>query len=204
LRRKKRSCIYTKDNSSVFLLLKDRPEIAKVLNGHDSLKRWLVKQFSGKATKFPILWDSEEPTEGASAEHYLPQKNKPAKIRVSKKLNGLDQLSGAIFELFNVRYYKGHSRLRQKAYNGEISKKEYSNQSLKLEYKAMKKCKYFLKKHYSVFAAADGSNLVYQKIMSLGTLHDFLAMFEQCDVESSFDKFYEEKITPYLFKKEKI
>jgi len=43
-----------KDNSSVSLLMKDRPEIAKILDGHDSLKRWLAQQFSGKQTGFPI------------------------------------------------------------------------------------------------------------------------------------------------------
>jgi hypothetical protein len=36
--------IGVKDNSSVSLLLKDRPEIAEVLKGHDALKHWLVEQ----------------------------------------------------------------------------------------------------------------------------------------------------------------
>jgi hypothetical protein len=145
LRRKIYFYMNVKDNSSVSLLMKDRPEIAEILSGHDSLKRWLVEQFSGIVTEFPILWETEEPKGGDIAEHLYPCKNKPAYIRVSRKLSGFDQLSGVIFELFNIQYYKWHIWLWKKACKGEIGKQEYSHRSLRLEYEAMKKCRRFLK-----------------------------------------------------------
>jgi hypothetical protein len=193
-----------KDNSSVSLLLKDRPEVAEVLNGHDALKHWLVEQFSGKATKFPILWDPEEPETSSMAEHRYPLKNKPAYIRVSRKISRCDQLSGIIFELFNIRYHKKHLLLWKKACKGEIGKQEYSYRSLRLEYRAMKKCKQFLKKNSLTFSTAGDSNSkVYKRIMSLTSFREFFAEFQSCK-ETSFTKLYEESIVPYLLKKKDI
>ncbi len=191
-----------KDNSSVSLLLRDRPEIAEILNGHDSLKRWLVEQFSGKVTKFPILWDPKEPEASDTAEHCYPSRNKPAKIRVSRNISGLDQLSGIIFELFNIRYHKKHRRLWKKACKGEVGKQEYSFRSCRLEYKAWKKCRRFFKKHSSVFATADDSNEVYNSIMSSTSFLEFYAtMKERYDGETYFEKRYEKRIVQYLSKK---
>ena len=194
--------INVKDNSSVSLLLKDRPEIAEILNGHDSLKRWLVEQFSGKVTKFPILWDPKEPEASVFADHMYPWKNKPAEIRVSSNMSGLDQLSGIIFELFNIRYHKRNLRLWKKSCNGKIGKQEYSFRSYRLEYKAWKKCKRFVKKHSSVFATADdsNSNILYKKIMSMTSFRDFFAGFGRRG-ETYFEKVYEERIVPHLSKK---
>lgn len=197
--------INVKDNSSVSLLLKDRPEIAKVLYGHDSLKRWLIEQFSGKATKFPILWDPKEPEASDAADHCYPLRNKPAKIRVSRNMSGLDQLSGIIFELFNIRYHKEHRRLWKKACKGEIGKQEYSFRSCRFEYKAWKKSRRFFKKHSSVFAAADDSNEVYNRIMSLTSFLEVYAIMKERDGgETYFEKLYEESIVPNLLKKRDI
>ena len=194
--------IDVKDNSSVSLLMKDRPEIAEILNGHDSLKRWLVEQFSGKVTKFPILWDPKEPEASVFADHMYPWKNKPAEIRVSRNMSGLDQLSGIIFELFNIRYHKKHRRLWKKACKGEIGKQEYSFRSCRLEYKAWKKCRRFFKKHSSVFATADDSNKVYNSIMSLASFCESYAIKKELSGgETYFEKVYEERIVPYLSKK---
>ena len=124
-------------NTTVSRLLNDRPEIAEVLNGHGLLKQWLVEQFSGKVTKFPIQWDPKEPEDGDIAEHCHPQRNEPAKVRVSRNMSGLDQLSGVVFELFNIQYHKGHSRLWEKACSGKIGEQEYSHRSYRLEYKAL-------------------------------------------------------------------
>lgn len=189
---------------SVSQLLEDRPEIAGLLNGHDTLKRWLVEQFSGKVTKFPIEWDPKEPEDSEVAEHNQPRSNEPAKIRVSRNMDGLDQLAGVVFELFNIQYHKGHSRLWKKAGNGKIGKQEYSHRSYRLEHKAMRKCKHFLKKHSSVFAGADASNEAYNWIMSSTSLQEFhTIIMERCGGETYYMKVYEESVTPYSEKSKK-
>lgn len=191
-------CMDVQDNHSVSLLLKDRPEIAELLNGHDALKRWLVEQFSGKVTRFPILWDTKEPEDSSIAEHCHPRRNEPAKIRVSRNMSGRDQLSGVIFELFNIQNHKGHSRLWKKACNGKIGKQEYSFRSYRLEYIAWKKCRRFLKKHSSVFSTADDSNRVYSEIMFLNSFRDFFATLKgRYSGETYFEKIYEERIVSF-------
>ena len=107
-------------NTSVSLLLKDRPEIAEILKGHDDLKRWLIDQFSGKVTKIPIQWRLDEPETGDIAECSLPRGNEPAEIRVSRHMSGPDQLSGVIFELFNIQNHTTFCRLWEKACRGQI------------------------------------------------------------------------------------
>lgn len=190
-----------KDNSSVCLLLEDRPEIAELLNGHDAFKRWLVEQFSGKATKFPILWDPNEPSSSDVADNNGPRRNESAKIRVSRNMNGLEQLSALVYELFNIRNHKRHSWLWKKACNGKIGKQEYSFQSCRLEYKAWKKCRRFFKKHSSVFAAADDSNRVYNIIMPAISFREFFAAVKkESGGETYYGKIYEERIVPHLKK----
>lgn len=194
-----------KDNSSVCLLLDDRPEIAELLNGHDVLKRWLVEQFSGKATKLPILWDPKEPESSDVAECCHPRRNEPAKIRVSRNLSGLEQLSAVIFELFNIQYHKRHGWLWKKACNGKIDKQEYNFQSCRLEYKAWKKCKRFLKKHSSVFTPAEDSGWIYNGIMSATSFREFFAAVKKgSGGEIYFAKIYDERIMPHLKKKMKL
>ena len=117
-------------------------------------------------------------------------------------MSGLDQLSGIIFELFNIRYHKKHRRLWKKAGKGEIGKEEYSFRSCRLEYKAEKKCRRFFKKHSSVFATADDSNEVYNSIMSLNSFREFYAIMKEREGgETYFEKVYEKRIEPYLSKK---
>ena len=195
-------CMDVRDNSSVCLLLEDRPEIAELLNGHDVLKRWLVEQFSGKATKFPILWDPKEPEDDDVSEYCGPRRNEPAKIRVSRNMNGPEQLSAIVYELFNIRNHKRYSRVRKKACEGKFDKQEYILQAYCLEYKAMKKCKRFLKKYSLVFAAADDSNRVYNVITSTTSFREFFtAVKKESGGETYYEKMYDERIVPHLEKK---
>jgi hypothetical protein len=192
-----------KGNSSVSLLLKDRPEIAEVLKGHDSLKRWMVEQFSGKNTKFPILWDPKEPEVSDIAEHSLPQRNEPAKIRVSRNMNGLDQLSGIIFELFNIRNQKKYNILWKKACKGEIGKQKYILRCFRLEYQALIKCKKFFKKNSLIYSTVENSkpNTPYKSIIFLKSFKYFAGF--QTSRENYFAKEYEQRIAPYLLNKKK-
>jgi hypothetical protein len=163
-----------------------------------------LSKFSGKATEFPILWDTEEPETSDMAEHRYPWKNKPPYIRVSRKISGRDQLSGIIFELFNIRYHKKHLRLWKKACKGEIGKQEYSYRSMRLEYRAMKKCKQFFKKNSLIFSTADDSNSkLHKRIMSLTSFREFFAEF-QPSKETYFAKVYDERIVPFLLKKRDV
>lgn len=193
-----------KRNYSVPLLLADRPEIAELLEGHDALKKWMVRQFSGKVTKFPIQWDTEEPDDSDIAEHNQPRRNEPAKIRVNRNLSGLDQLVAVIFELFNIQNHKKFDRLWEKAYSGKIDKHKLSRRSFSLEYKAWRRCRRFLKKHASVFAAADDSNVAYSHIMSRTSFREYYAgLLKHSGGETNYTKFYEEKIVPFQKKREK-
>jgi hypothetical protein len=183
------------ENSSVSLLLQTRPQVAILLKDHDTLKRWLIAQFSGKATKFPILWDPDEPEDSEIAEHSLPCGNKPAKIRVSKKMSGRDQLSAVIFELFNIQYCEKQSQLWKQACAGVIGKREYSLRAYRLEYKAMKKCGGFLKRHASVFATMDDSNDLYNLMTSLTSFREFFGdIKKRYGGETYFDRVFEERI----------
>ena len=194
-------CCKNRGLSSVSLLFEDRPEIAELLNGHDALKQWLVDQFSGKVVKFSVQWDTKEPEGGDVAEHNQPRRNDPAKIRVSKKMSGIDQLSGVVFELFNIQYHKRHSRLWKQACDGKIDKQEYSRRTYWLEYKAKGKCKRFFKKHSSVFAVTDASNEIYNMIMSPMSFQEFYAVIkERCGGETYYMKVFEERVTPHLKK----
>jgi hypothetical protein len=85
------------------------------------LKQWLVEQFSGKGTRFPIQWNPDEPETGNIAECSLPLVNEPAEIMVSRNISGYDQLSGVIFELFNIQNHKKFCQLWKKACRGQIN-----------------------------------------------------------------------------------
>ena len=195
LKRKIYPCMNVRNNSSVSLLLEDRPEIAELLKGHDDLKRWLFEQFSGKATKFPILWDPREPKMSDTAECSRPWKNKSAKIRVSRGLSGLDQLAGVAYELFNIRNDERFSRIWKKAFKGKIDKQKYILEADWFEYKAMKKCRRFLKNHQSVFATADDSDRIYNTIMFVPSFRKYLKGNTN---ETYFARTYDEKIVPRL------
>ena len=195
LKRKIYPCMDVTDNSSISLLLEDRPVIAELLKGHDDLKRWLDEQFSGKATEFPVLWDQKEPEDSDVAEHCYPRKNESAKIRVSRNLSGLDQLAAVVYELFNIRNHERYNRIRKKACEGKIDKQEYILRANLFEYKAMKKCRGFLKKHQLVFAVADDSDRIYNMIMSVTSFRKF---FKEHSNETYFAKIYDERIAPRL------
>ena len=186
------------DNSSVSDLLKDRPEVAELLYGHDDLKQWLIEQFSGNATRFPIQWDTKEPEDSEWAEHCYPRQNETAKIRVSRSISGVDQLSGVVYELFNIQNHYRYKQIQKKAFNGEFSKQEYHLRAYRLEYAAMKKCKLFLKNHPSVFATACDSDELYCTIMSLGSFQEFFANLDRTNHgKTYFEKVYEDRIAPY-------
>jgi hypothetical protein len=195
-------CMDVRDNSSVTHLLEDRLEIAELLNGHDVLKRWLVEQFSGKTTKFPILWDPNEPNSGYVSEYHGPIRKEPAKIRVSRNISGLEQLSTLVYELFNISNHKRHNLLWKKACNGMIGKQEYGFQSCRLEYKAWKKCRRFFKKHPSVFAVVGDSILAHNVVMSATSFPEYFAFVKkESGGETYYEKMYEERIVPHLEKK---
>ena len=193
----------TTGKPAVCQLLEDRPQINKLLNGHDGLTRWLVGQFSGKATNFPIVWDPNEPEDGSKAECCFPQENEPAKIRVSRNMCGRDQLAALIYELFNIRNCNKAEQIHIKACKGKLEREEYIRQNYRLEYNALRRCRKFIKKKALAFFDSENTNRLYDIYMYKWSFKEFYrASVEKKEGEVHFANFYDKAILPYLIKKQ--
>jgi hypothetical protein len=130
-------------------LLKDRPAMRGIVDADDFVYQWVVRQFDSRRQFGRIHWDPREPKSGRPAEHQIAYLASPAYIRLSsaKTISGCDSWLALVFELHNIQNSKSFEELYKEAIAGRIDRKQYSDECLALEFKALVQTQTFFRRH---------------------------------------------------------
>ena len=128
-------------------MIKDRPLMGKHITKKDFVWKWAVRKFAGEDLPDTIDWNNGNPYQGAWADCVHPAKSEGGYIRIKNLKNDtFDSLwAKAVFELINITLYVNILKLIQKAYRGQISKKNFIINMAKIEFKAVKMTEQFYK-----------------------------------------------------------
>jgi len=179
-----------------------RQGVGTVINESKEVHAFLLKAFTGLYTSVPLAWDPREPNDNAYAEHKPSLNRKLINIRVSSKLNPLDQVACMVYEAINAQNEKEFAKLTDEAHSGDLTKTEFIDSILRLEHKSLKKTREFLSSH-EPFKGADISKTVFYSKMN-GTPEEFDAFIEYLhaikrddyDVFKHYSDFYDFIIPP--------
>ncbi len=146
-------------------MMQDRKPMCFLVTKGDPIYNWVSRQFAGEACGERISWNPEEDLGKPSiykADHCYPSKNEKAYIRIrSNNGNGnfYDEHSlweSCIFELHNIRSYKGFDKVFHDACNGKVTKEEWLKRNTEIEYKANVRVKDFFYKNWAPFLESKG------------------------------------------------
>jgi hypothetical protein len=131
-------------------LLHDRPELNKMIIKGDSIWNWAVGQFAGVATGERIFWDESDlysKSFECFGDNLYATPGKPGRIRLRKtdsdgKPMAADKLAyGLIYECSNIGSGPDYKRVDQSALRGELTKEQYIEDELRIEFRAYSKTK---------------------------------------------------------------
>lgn len=116
-----------------------------VIQPEDAVVRWLVEQFNGKDTGFPVFWDQDKPANDAQADHTMPLLGVPASVRVFEPLDSDGTPTFrfeimwycVVYEMHNLKNFLSFKDLVQKVPTGEIRREQFVEECARLEYKAL-------------------------------------------------------------------
>jgi hypothetical protein len=135
------------------LMMSDRPEMRKFISKGDRVWTWIVNQFAGASTGFPISWINHPTGSMATfvdpsySSYYSPAiGNAPAYLTVSElsrsgsgHVDGEQMWASLIFELFNIRNAKQVTRIEDLAISEKISKEQFIIEITRIEYDTLMK-----------------------------------------------------------------
>ncbi len=181
---------------------RSRPGVEAVLSESQDVYTFLTKAFTGLYTSVPLAWDSREPNDNAYAEHKPSLNRRLINIRVSSKLNALDQVACIVYEAINAQNEQQFADLTDAAHRGSLTKTEFIHSILSLEHKSLKKTRDFLSIH-EPFKSTDISGTVFYSKM-IGTPEEFDAFLDYLhsikrddyDVFKHYSDFYDFIIPP--------
>jgi hypothetical protein len=131
-------------------LLKDRPEMARLVTPDDEIFQWAVRKFAGEDVPGRILWDRELPAI-AWADHRVPTPGKPARVRLRTAMPlgaslgptrsfGFEELwSMLAYELHNVQSYQRFREVAEAARDGHLTRDGYVLENTRLEFHALQR-----------------------------------------------------------------
>jgi hypothetical protein len=120
--------------SQIDQLLRDRPNIAPVLQRHAGLTAWLIRAFVGEFTQgHPIRWRNDDSNLGASLGKNSHDNNGPF-IVVSSKVGPIDQLMIAIYECLSAQRMPEWDALWSSASSQSVTKREFVLRAMRLEH----------------------------------------------------------------------
>ena len=156
-------------------MLDDRPELRGVLTREDPVWKWLVDCFDGELIDCRVYWNLDRPINGNIAEHTPKFHQYPACIYItdSTDVSPVDKWACVVFEMFNLTNTKKFDVLKTEAINGAISRKEFADRCVQLEFLALKKTHDFLALNPIVVSPSE-KDLWYSWVTSdLGTFEQY-------------------------------
>lgn len=172
--------------SQVEEVIRDRPEMGKVINREPALREMLESGFEGDAWSGRVHWDDQEPTGPTSAEHWSQYRGQPTSVRVSKnpKTSAVDKCEMLAFELYNVGFDKEFFRLANAAIEKRIARDDYVTSLVRLEFEALMKTRAFFSEHPLAEEADYEENRAYAQMMTLtGDFNNYWRHFEEPNPE---------------------
>ena len=128
-------------NNQLEQIIKDRPEMLKMVNKNDTIWNWVASRMGGKDIKSMIYWQESSSNiflipEGVNAVHAYPTNKSEGRIWVKHSENAEEMWSGLIYELHNIKNGKNFEKIEQDARLWICNKAEYIRRYAKLEYGA--------------------------------------------------------------------
>jgi hypothetical protein len=130
-------------------VLADRPDMAGVLREDDPVVAWVIAGFNGERIGQRVYWNGASPQSGQTAEHSPPYYHYPAHICISggTETTPVDKWASLVFEFFNLENHKDFEKLTAEAMKGKVSREQYGDSCVALEFLAMQKTRAFLDEH---------------------------------------------------------
>lgn len=125
----------------------DRPSMKGLICEGGELYDLVVMRFNKGASGNRVYWDVDVPADGINAEHQPKQDGGLPYVRITDAatVSGRDKWCLLIFELENLQNSKQAQNLHTQATTGSISRKEFVNEVIKLDFEAMLRTKDVLK-----------------------------------------------------------
>jgi hypothetical protein len=188
------------DESTLSMILGDRPRLAETLAGHEQVKNWVESRFKPGALPVELMWDPGEPQGGQPVEHEYLSPDGPAAIRIGSGFSGLDQLTGLIYDLNNIEDYPEFQVIYDSAVSGDIDRGEYARLMLAQEFAGLQKTRAFLDRHLADHLGDSvNENPMYFRIMKADTSLD--AHIERYskggfNLQTYYEQMYDQEIVP--------
>lgn len=188
------------EESTLAVLLEERPRLAEALAGHDQVQTWIESRFEPGALPVELIWDPSEPQGGQVAEHELLSEEGPASIRIGSGYSGLDQLTGLLYELNNLEDYPEFQLIYNAAVRGEIDRSEYARRMLAQEFEGLQRTRAFMKEHLSGHLEDSvNQNPMYFRVMRADTsLDTHVETYAKngFELHSYYEQLYDQEIAP--------
>jgi len=192
----------TRGEAQVRRMCAERPALARALADHPPLRDWLAGEFDGRSIGFPIEWDGSEPLTGAAAEHEYPLGPGAARVRVRSGASGLDQLTGLVFELQNIRGFGTFEAAFQAALRGEIGRREFTERMAECEFGALTRTRAFLEAQLGALSVLELRDhpLTAHVLDASPTLEGQRRKYERLghDIEERFGAAWDQEIKPRM------
>lgn len=139
----------------------DRPEMKQVGKPDDTLWRWVVAGFAGSTCGALVEWDPTPPQGTALCQYVPPAGGAPGRIMMRKSTEH-DPLTperiwaGLVFEMYNIAFYSDVLSLQLRAYNGNISERDYVKGVFINEYRAIARTRSFFVHVYLPYVIENG------------------------------------------------
>ena len=137
----------THGEKQVRAMVADRPEMARIVSPGDPVWNWVARRFDGEGYSFRIYWDGATSASEAVASHDSPFQGLGARIRVAprdKTRRGAEwSWMLAVYELLNQAGSFQFENMYQQALEGRVSRSDYLKGTMRIEYWALKRLRYF-------------------------------------------------------------
>lgn len=157
--------------SEVEKLMRDRPQIAAIIEKHRSLRAWLEKSFNGNLSKSKIFWRDDDSSLPANSHGENFDEQCGTVIVVSRKPSAIDQLTILIYECVNAGYKDTYRRLIEAASAGKIEREDFVLESMQTEHKACLGAQRVLRNNLHLTKEEASKTDAYRKV--LGEPSDF-------------------------------
>lgn len=141
-------------DAQVMQLMRDRPDMVRLLLKQDDLRNYLVWNFGGLDTAVHVAWEDKEPVSGRSTEYnftaLLDEFGRNfGLVRVTHDLSypAIDKCVMLVFEMENARSRNRWESLMWMAYKNQISREDYARSCAHLEFETTKRAAQFFRKH---------------------------------------------------------
>jgi hypothetical protein len=141
-------------------MLKDRPEMARLVHKGDLIYAYASRQFGGASCGYRIDWDSSPPAGRAPSEHFYDSRSSRIRIQVSTydghKLEAHELWACAFFELACCNSKAERFKQLILAREGELTRDEFVWSLARIDFQEMSKVKDFYHQFWAPYWTTRG------------------------------------------------